>query len=90
MRDIHSCIKCSHHEILFVPQLRDTDSDVMTVDSELKSVWTGDTARFGQLQAYICLKCGYTELYTLDPASIPLSKIEGAKVLVSKPAAPFR
>ena len=46
MRDIHRCIKCSHHEILFVPQLRDTDSDVMTVDSELKSVWTGDRARF--------------------------------------------
>ena len=90
MRDSHRCPKCSHNEIIFVPRLRDTDFDVLTVDSEVKSVWTGERERFGQLQAFICSRCGFTEIYTVDPRNIPLSRIPGAKVLVAEPPAPYR
>ncbi len=35
----------------------------------------------GNLQAYVCRGCGYTELYTLGAAAMPVDKIPGAQVL---------
>jgi hypothetical protein len=35
----------------------------------------------GRLQAYVCRRCGYTELYTKEAAQLPLAKLPGAKLL---------
>lgn len=42
------------------------------VPSGDKSWHSIDEGTAGLVQAYICKKCGYTELYTRDPQSIPV------------------
>jgi hypothetical protein len=40
---------------------------------------------FGRIQAYVCRKCGFTELYTAEVSSIPLDRVPpGWKVLKAK------
>jgi predicted nucleic-acid-binding Zn-ribbon protein len=89
MRDTHTCPKCSHGEVLFVPQVADRDDrDVIRplVLHVVEFDWRADM-EFGKLQAYVCRKCGFTEIYTSDPASIPLQKLPpGSKVLHAKDA----
>lgn len=90
MRNSKRCPKCAHHEILFVPKLRDSDRDVLAVNSMRISVWSGEIDRQGELQACICRACGFTELYASKPEQIEIDKIPGAQLLVGDPAAPYR
>ena len=46
--------------------------------------------RYGQIEAYICEACGFTEMYTVDPKKIPVSKIPGARVLEGTPTGTYR
>ncbi len=85
MRRTHTCPKCNHGEILFVPQIADRDDDdtvrplvVHVVHLDYKDL------EMGSLQAYICRGCGFTELYTKDAAQLPVDKIPGAKILKPK------
>lgn len=82
MRRTHTCPKCNHGEILFVPQIADRDDDdtvrplvVHVVHLDYKDV------EMGSLQAYICRACGYTELHTENASQLPVEKIPGAKLL---------
>jgi len=54
-----------------------------------KSWWTIGVATVGVVQAYVCRKCGYTELYTLDPENIP---VDGKIVqeLIGPDTGPYR
>jgi len=78
MRKHHRCPKCDHHEILHVPEPRDTDFDRMALGGT-RSVWTGGVN--GGIEAFVCLGCGYTELYVVDPRGIDATKLTGARVL---------
>jgi predicted nucleic-acid-binding Zn-ribbon protein len=84
MKSTHTCPKCAHNEILFLPQIADRD-DKFTVRPLVVHVvhfdWRDDI-EMGTLQAYVCRSCGYTELYTHEAGSLPVPKIPGAKVLV--------
>jgi hypothetical protein len=86
MRTSHRCPKCSHNEILFVPQLADRD-DARNIRPLVVHVlefdWRDD-AEFGRIQAYVCRQCGFTELYTTEPQALPVDKIPGAKLLTGK------
>jgi predicted nucleic-acid-binding Zn-ribbon protein len=35
----------------------------------------------GALEAYVCRRCGFTELYTQSASALPVDKIPGAMVL---------
>lgn len=86
MRTSHVCPKCQHKEILFVPQLADRDDESKIrplVVHVVEFDWRED-AEFGRLQAYVCRKCGYTELYTTEPQALAVDKIPGAKLLKGK------
>jgi predicted nucleic-acid-binding Zn-ribbon protein len=86
MRTTHRCPKCSHGEILFIPQLADRDDERKVrplVVHVVEFDWRED-AEFGQIQAYVCRKCGFTELHTKDAGSLPVDKIPGAKLLTAK------
>jgi predicted nucleic-acid-binding Zn-ribbon protein len=86
MRKTHLCPKCGHNEILFVPQVADRDDKDSIRPLALHVVhydWKDDTEA-GTLQAYVCRSCGFTELYTGDPAQLPVDKIAGAKILIGK------
>jgi predicted nucleic-acid-binding Zn-ribbon protein len=84
MKSTHTCPKCRHNEILFLPQIADRD-DKFNVRPLVVHVvhydWRDDM-EMGKIQAYVCRGCGYTELYTVEAPSLPVDKIPGAKVLV--------
>jgi predicted nucleic-acid-binding Zn-ribbon protein len=85
MRKSHSCPKCAHDEIMFLPHIADRDDGdrVRALSLHVKHHdWKDD--ELGQLQAYVCRKCGFTELYTARPDALPIDKIPGAKLLKPK------
>ena len=92
MRETQSCPKCGHPEVLFLPALSDQgDGDPASLYAVVKLHVFWGTERWGKLQAYICERCGYTELYTEDPGSIPIARVPGAKRLKKKePRTPYR
>jgi predicted nucleic-acid-binding Zn-ribbon protein len=78
VRKQHRCPKCLHTRILHVPEPKDVDHDRMALGAVM-SVWTGGVN--GGLEAYVCLGCGYTELYVADLDEMDISKIDGARLL---------
>jgi predicted nucleic-acid-binding Zn-ribbon protein len=84
MKSTHTCPKCRHNEILFLPQIADRD-DKFNVRPLVVHVvhydWRDDM-EMGKIQAYVCRGCGYTELYTVEAKLLPVDKVPGAKVLV--------
>ena len=89
MRDTHRCPKCAHHEILYLPQLTDTNHDVLAV-AIVETKATGERTECGQFEAYICRRCGFTEFHARQASLIPTDDIAGAKVLVGIPTRPYR
>lgn len=86
MRQTSRCPKCQHDEILFVPQVADRDDQDRVKPLVIHVVefdWRDDM-EFGRIQAFICRKCGFTELYTKGAERLPADKIPGARVLRPK------
>jgi ADP-ribose pyrophosphatase YjhB (NUDIX family)/predicted nucleic-acid-binding Zn-ribbon protein len=93
MRSTHVCPKCQNTEILFLPQLADRDDENQVrplVAHVVHFDWREDI-EVGKIQAYVCLACGYTELYTNEVGKIPWQKVPGARVLTpNDPRLPAR
>ncbi len=88
MRTRHRCPKCDHREVLHIPEPRDSNTDRMAIGGQL-SVWTRATN--GALEAYVCMRCGFTELYVRDVRALDLSKLDHARVLKADDAGePYR
>ncbi len=82
MKTSHVCPKCRHGEILFLPRIADRDDRDEVRPLSLHVIhYDWKDVEMGNLQAYVCRACGYTELYTLGAASMPVDKIPGAQVL---------
>lgn len=83
MRTTHTCPKCKNPEVLFLPQIadRDDDDNVKPLSAHVVHFDWKDDVEMGKLQAYVCRRCGYTELYTKEAASLSLAKLPGAKLL---------
>ena len=83
MKKTHTCPKCHHGELIFIPQLADRDDgdNVRPIVLHVVHYSWRDDMEYGKIQAYICRKCNYTELYTADIEGMPLEKIPGAKIL---------
>jgi predicted nucleic-acid-binding Zn-ribbon protein len=83
MRTTHVCPKCKNEEILFLPQIadRDDENNVRPLVAHVVHYDWRDDMEVGKLQAYVCMACGYTELYTTEVKQIPWQKVPGAQVL---------
>lgn len=53
------------------------------------SLWKINQATAGVMEAFVCRDCGYTELYTIDPGSIPVDG-EIVKAITGPTTGPFR
>ena len=85
MRTAHVCPKCGHGEILFIPQVADRDDRDQVRPLSLHVLhYDWKDVEMGNLQAYVCRGCGYTELYAQNASALPLDKIPGAKLLKAK------
>lgn len=88
MRNTNTCPKCSNDEIIVLPRLHDSSSCELA--AHYQSPMKAGRRWFGVLEALICSRCGYTEMYTRDPRQIPVSEIEGATVRRKPGSGPYR
>jgi predicted nucleic-acid-binding Zn-ribbon protein len=100
MRTSHRCQKCDRSEIVYVPRILDRAGG----ETHPLALWVGVRRRteggkekleydapFGQLEAYVCRRCGFTELYVADVERLKLEDLPGATVLTSPDeAGPYR
>jgi len=82
MKTSHVCPKCGHGEILFMPRVADRDDRDNVRPLSLHVMhYDWKDVEVGTIQAYVCRGCGFTELYTLNAAALPVEKIPDAQVL---------
>ena len=89
MRATQRCPKCNRQEILYLPRLTDFQSSSLAAyvsDSEWEQ--TGTLKVLGEIEAFVCRRCGYTELFTRSPDEIPVDEIPGARILTTE--SPYR
>lgn len=75
MRKTGICPKCTHNQLLHIGAVADTgEFDTNIRAMHLAIAFTGigffgdeKTQRAGKLSAMMCRRCGFTELYVLDP-----------------------
>ena len=78
MRKSGICTKCTSNDLVHVGAVADVSGRHNTTNMEmhLAIMFVGDgflgekTERVGKVSAVVCHKCGYTELYVVDPTSI--------------------
>ena len=87
-RTTHTCPKCKNPEVLFLPQIADRDDNdtVRPLSAHVVHFDWKDDVEVGKLQAYVCRKCGFTEIYTKEASQLPWQKIPGAKLLTPNDA----
>ena len=91
MKKSHTCPKCNRREVVYVPRILDRTGGSGTSPLAL---WVGVRRRnqagaerleydapFGQLEAFVCRLCGFTELYVADVERLKLEDLPGAVVL---------
>jgi ribosomal protein S27AE len=80
MRENLLCPKCGHNHVLLIADVPDSTESGLNPNSlriafvTLPKKFLSDETlgRAGHLEAAVCRKCGYTELYTRDPQAIPI------------------
>lgn len=97
MRETHVCPKCRHNHILRIAAVPDQDGDHGTKNFQIAVTFAGKgwfggdrTSTAGTLYAYVCRRCGFTELYTDAPQSIPVDGHYVEEVVGPEPDAPYR
>ncbi len=53
------------------------------------SIFRSHVSATGMVEAYVCRRCGFTELYTRDPASIPIDG-ETTRLIQTPEPPPYR
>jgi predicted nucleic-acid-binding Zn-ribbon protein len=87
VKDRHPCPKCGYRKILFLPQIADRTESIVPSALAAHVAVTGmvdallGPTVYGRITAYVCRRCGFTELYTASPKSIPYQDIAGAKII---------
>lgn len=91
-----SCPKCHHNRILQIASVPDRD-DTGIRHMHVAQAPNPDTGFFaaamrtiGRLTAAVCRRCGYTELYTIAPASIPVDGEWVKEIVGPEPEGPYR
>jgi hypothetical protein len=99
MKASHRCPKCQHDRILYIATVADRYGDhsqseasvPMKIAHYQKQVGTilgmamTTSQRAGELEAGVCRRCGYTELYTKNPADIIVDGVH-VRELVAAPS----
>ena len=93
------CPKCGHNHILVISMVPDhvggtglEPAKIALVPGKAGLFFNAidDSTQAGSLSAAVCRACGYTELYTKDPGSIPIDGEAIYELVGPEPAGPFR
>jgi len=68
MKTSLTCPKCSTTRLLHVTEVADSDGEYEVATFKVARV--KGRGRAGEIEAYVCRQCGYTEFYTRDPGTI--------------------
>jgi len=97
MRERHVCPKCQHNRILFINKVPDRDdvgfqaAAIAIVTQRGVGLFGGDRVGIaGALSACVCRRCGFTELYTQAPESIPIDGEDVQELIGAEPREPYR
>ncbi|UJR83221.1 hypothetical protein [Sandaracinus amylolyticus] len=84
MKRTHRCPKCGYGRILHIATVADRAGDLTSgastpmklahMTEQLLGVFVRSHSA-GELEAGVCRRCGYTELYVKDPGSIPIDGV---------------
>ncbi|MGE5181711.1 MAG: hypothetical protein ACM31C_06600 [Acidobacteriota bacterium] len=91
----HVCPKCQHNHVLVIAAVPDSD-ETGYQDLRIAKVlaangfWGPRFAAIGKLSAVVCRACGYTELYTLGAAQIPVDGEWVRELVGPEPSGPYR
>ncbi len=100
MKNTRRCPKCQHDRILYVARVADRygehrnaeQSTAMRIAHYEKSAGSlfglalTTTERAGELEAGVCRRCGYTELYTKNPQDIVIDGVNVVELVASAPS----
>jgi predicted nucleic-acid-binding Zn-ribbon protein len=93
----HVCPKCRHNHVLAIDAVPDTTDSVhpnrlhvAIVPNPVTGFFQPGIVSAGRLQAAVCRKCGYTELYTLQPELIPVDGKWVRELVGPESAGPYR
>jgi predicted nucleic-acid-binding Zn-ribbon protein len=78
MRSTCKCPKCRHHNVIYLPLVKAGSAALMAYTTPSGVV----DASF---VAYICEKCGFSELYVADPKKVVIANIPGARLIRGVP-----
>lgn len=91
MRTTHTCPRCQHDRVLLIDEVSERgDMNALRPLSIATAVvgktFMGDEklGLVGEISAAVCRKCGYTELYVKDPASIPVDGVRVREAVAKK------
>ena len=78
MKTAKCCIKCHHKSIFHARNVLGRGAGNASHPMAIGRSGIIHAEDFGQLEAYVCLGCGYTEFYVVDPAELtPLGANDG-------------
>lgn len=79
MRTNHLCPKCKYNRILNIANVPDRNGEYADASLRIAFAFVGTgflggdkTTPVGHVRACVCRRCGYTELYTDNPETIPV------------------
>ena len=96
MRESHTCPKCHHNRILRIAKVPDNDGEYSTKNLEIAVTFLGDgffgekTGTAGAVSACVCRRCGFTELYTEHPDTVPIDGRYVQELVGPEPETPYR
>jgi predicted nucleic-acid-binding Zn-ribbon protein len=96
MRESHVCPKCRHNHILQIATVPDNDGEYSTKNLQIAVTflgegWFGDKlGTGGTVSACVCRRCGYTELYTKRPETLPIDGRYVKELIGPEPEGPYR
>jgi predicted nucleic-acid-binding Zn-ribbon protein len=97
MHESNVCPKCRHNHILAIAQVADSDGDFSVKQLKAAIVHRGTSffgaeklGTAGEISAYVCKRCGYTELYTQGVDQIPIDGTRVRELVGPEPDDPSR
>jgi predicted nucleic-acid-binding Zn-ribbon protein len=104
MKNTRRCPKCHHDRILYIATVADRYGEHLNSDSSVPmkiahytrsagnvlGFALATTARAGELEAGVCRRCGYTELYTKNPDEIVVDGVNVRELVADAPPAGAR
>lgn len=72
MKQTLRCPKCGHSQILHVTEVADQMQRAANPYVRALLAHIGGGLAAGELEAAVCVACGYAELYVKDPRAIPI------------------